>query len=174
MPETAEIYEWLTPREFLMLIGEMRDLKPDITSEKIEQVLSHFRLLEDADTRMTAFSKGMKQKVMISSALLHNPDVIFLDEPLSGLDIPAMTSIKNLIRGLASSGKTVFYCSHILDIVERICDRIMILSKGQIAAKFSMNALKKKKNLSLEIVFRKITGMEVESETELLNTLVEK
>jgi ABC-2 type transport system ATP-binding protein len=86
------------------------------------------------DQRLSEFSKGMKQKVLISSALMHRPDVLFLDEPLTGLDANAALVVKELIRGLAAQGRTIFFCSHVLEVVERVCTRIVIINQGRMIA----------------------------------------
>jgi len=112
----------------------------------------------------------MRQKVLLASALLHDPEVLFLDEPLSGLDVGSTIFVKELIRGLAREGKTVFYCSHMMDVVERVCDRIVILHGGAIVADGSFDELARgDHDVSLEDVFSKLTGQEKpESRVELL------
>jgi ABC-2 type transport system ATP-binding protein len=120
--------------------------------------MEFFGLEEDQYRRMAEFSRGMKQKVVIASALLHSPAVIFLDEPLSGLDANAALLLKSLIRNLADEGRTVFYCSHVLEVVENLCDRVVILDKGQVVADGSVAQLKKMtQQSSLEKVFSQLT-----------------
>ena len=111
------------------------------------------------NTRISSFSKGMKQKVLIISSLLHNPDILFLDEPLSGLDANSVMVVKEILSILAKQGKTIFYSSHIMDVVEKISDRIILIADGEIKADGSFDELKNKsKEGSLEEIFNKITG----------------
>ena len=118
-----------------------------------------FELAEVIDEKMTTFSKGMKQKVVAIAALIHNPDVLFLDEPLNGLDVNAALILKGVIRDLASKGKTIFFSSHILEVVERICDRVAIIDRGQIIKEGRVTDLMKMANEStLEAVFRDLTA----------------
>ncbi len=108
---------------------------------------------------MNTFSRGMKQKVLISGALIHNPSVLFLDEPLSGLDANTALVLKELLRELASQGKTIFYCSHVLEVVEKVCDRVVILNKGEIIADGDIDELKDLTHQgSLEDVFSNLTS----------------
>lgn len=108
--------------------------------------------------RLSSYSKGMKQKVLISAALLHNPKVLFLDEPLTGLDAHSALLLKELIRRLAAEGKTIFYCSHILDVVERTCTRVIILHQGRIVADGSVEQLKElTRQGTLEDIFKQLT-----------------
>ncbi|HYT66597.1 MAG TPA: ABC transporter ATP-binding protein [Vicinamibacterales bacterium] len=134
VPESAALYESLSAREYLDLIASLHHLPPDATRTRIEELLNRFELSQAIDQRLSEFSKGMKQKVLIVSALLHRPDVLFLDEPLTGLDANAALVVKELLRGLAAQGRTIFFCSHVLEVVERICTRIVIINKGQMIA----------------------------------------
>jgi len=114
---------------------------------------------------MDTFSKGMKQKVLISSGLLHNPDIIILDEPLSGLDANSVIIVKDLISKLAESGKTIFYCSHMMDIVEKVSDRIILINEGIVVADGTFEELKQKQgDSSLEQIFARLTANESLSE----------
>lgn len=134
VPESAALYESLTAREYLDLIASLHHLPPESTLPRIDDLLTRFGLSEAIDQRLSEFSKGMKQKVLIVSALLHRPDVLFLDEPLTGLDASAAMVVKELIRGLAAQGRTIFFCSHVLEVVERICTRIVIINDGRVIA----------------------------------------
>lgn len=117
IPELAELYDVLTPYEYLSFAGALYGLDEQVCRDRIERMLRAFDLLPNIDQRMDSFSKGMRQKVLIASGLLHNPDIIILDEPLSGLDANSVIIIKDLISKLALEGKTIFYCSHMMDVV---------------------------------------------------------
>jgi len=158
VPENAALYETLTPREYLQFIGQLYDLDSAHIERKALELLRLFQLSDHADARMTTFSKGMRQKVLLISGLLHNPDVIFLDEPLSGLDANAVVLVKEIIRQLANSGKTIFYSSHIMDVVEKISDRIIIINQGQIIADGTFAELQHQRPESLEQLFAELTG----------------
>jgi len=158
VPENAALYEILTPREYLQFIGQLYDLDSAHIERKALELLRLFQLSDHADARMTTFSKGMRQKVLLISGLLHNPDVIFLDEPLSGLDANAVVLVKEIIRQLANSGKTIFYSSHIMDVVEKISDRIIIINQGRIIADGTFAELQHQRPESLEQLFAELTG----------------
>ncbi len=159
VPEAGALYEALTPMEFLSLVGRLFDLQPAALDEKAIELLRIFGLQEERDKRMTTFSKGMKQKVLIIAGLIHNPELIFLDEPLSGLDANSTVVVKELVAGLARAGRTVFYCSHMMDIVERVCDRIVIIDQGDIAADGTFESLQaQSKGASLERIFTQLTS----------------
>ncbi|MFC1554548.1 ABC transporter ATP-binding protein [candidate division KSB1 bacterium] len=162
VPENAILYENLTPIEYLSFIGQLYGLAKDAVEAKSKKLLELFDLSESADQRMSGFSKGMKQKVLIIGGILHNPDIIFLDEPLSGLDANTAIVIKEILAGLAKQGKTIFYCSHIMDVVERISDRIVIIDKGRIIADAPFDELQSmtKGGGSLEKIFSQLTGGE--------------
>ncbi|NVO20473.1 MAG: ABC transporter ATP-binding protein [Bacteroidetes bacterium] len=159
VPEIAELYDVLTPSEFLGLIGALYDLSPETVSERADRMLDAFGLAGNKDQRMDTFSKGMKQKVLITSGLLHNPDIIILDEPLSGLDANSVIIVKELISKMADSGKTIFYCSHMMDIVEKVSDRIILINEGVVVADGSFEELKQKQgDSSLEQIFAHLTA----------------
>ena len=134
VPESAALYESLSAREYLDLIASLHHLPPEATRPRIEELLDRFGLSDAIDQRLSEYSKGMKQKVLIVSALLHRPEVVFLDEPLTGLDASAALVVKELIRGLAAQGRAIFFCSHVLEVVERICTRIVIINNGRMIA----------------------------------------
>jgi ABC-2 type transport system ATP-binding protein len=158
VPENAALYDTLTPMEYLQFIGQLYDLDNAHIERKTTELLRLFQLADHANARMTTFSKGMRQKVLLISGLLHNPDVIFLDEPLSGLDANAVVLVKEIIRQLANSGKTIFYSSHIMDVVEKISDRIIIINQGQIIADGTFAELQQQRPESLEQLFAELTG----------------
>jgi ABC-2 type transport system ATP-binding protein len=160
VPENAALYDTLTPMEYLQFIGQLYELDTADIDRKALDLLRLFQLSEYASARMTTFSKGMRQKVLLISGLLHNPDVIFLDEPLSGLDANAVVLVKEIIRQLANSGKTIFYSSHLMDVVEKISDRIIIINHGQIIADGTFAELQHQRPESLEQLFAELTGNE--------------
>lgn len=159
IPENAVVYESLTPLEYLRFLGGLHDIEPNEVTQKAENLLQLFSLYPNRNDRMSSFSKGMRQKVLIISGLIHNPDIIFMDEPLSGLDANAVILVKEILQRLRSSGKTLFYSSHIMDVVEKICDRIILINKGQIVADGSFSELKEQQQSgSLEQLFNQMTG----------------
>ncbi|MBC8034212.1 MAG: ABC transporter ATP-binding protein [Chitinophagaceae bacterium] len=159
IPELAALYDVLTPLEYLSFIGRLYKLGDDVIERKSMDLLGLFDLADKAGMRMNSFSKGMKQKVLLISGLIHNPEIIFLDEPLSGLDANAVILVKELLAQLKNAGKTIFYSSHIMDVVEKISDRIIIINKGEVIADGTFTELKEKASLgSLESVFTELTG----------------
>ena len=172
VPELAELYDVLTPNEFLSLMGALYNLPQDMVKERAGRMMDAFGLSGNLDQRMETFSKGMKQKVLITSGLLHNPEVIILDEPLSGLDANSVIIIKELMDKLAKSGKTIFYCSHMMDVVEKVSDRIVLINEGCVVADGTFEELKQNqaKN-SLEQIFAGLTASEAmhEASEKLMN-----
>lgn len=159
VPETAEIYDNLTGREYLTFIGELYGLDYDVADEKAKKLMELFNLEEVYDLRISSYSKGMRQKVLVISSLLNNPDILFLDEPLSGMDANSVMVFKEVLAELVSQGKTIFYSSHIMEIVEKISNRIILINNGQIVADGSFDQLKEKSmEGSLEGIFNELTG----------------
>lgn len=159
VPETAEVYDMLTAHEYLVFSGGCYGMVEQRAERKGRLLMDQFGLSDVFDTRLSSFSKGMRQKVLIISSLLHNPDLLFFDEPLSGLDANSVLVFKEIIAKLAEQGKTIFYSSHIMDIVEKISHRIVLLYDGQIAADGTFEELKvQNKEGSLEEIFNQLTG----------------
>lgn len=159
VPELAELYDVLTPMEFLTFMAELYNMDAAIAEERIIKMMTAFGLENNIHQRMDTFSKGMRQKVLITSGLLHNPDIIILDEPLSGLDANSVIIIKELISRLAKDGKTIFYCSHMMDVVEKVSDRIVLIDDGVVIANGSFEELQQQQgNQSLEKIFAGLTG----------------
>ena len=159
VPEQASLYEVLTPLEYLRFIGQLYGLEKQSIDKKANDLLQIFDLYANRDDRMTTFSKGMRQKVLLISGLLHNPEVIFLDEPLSGLDANAVIFVTEILAQLAVAGKTLFYSSHLMDVVEKISDRIVLIDKGVVIADGSFEELKAQRETgSLEQLFNQLTG----------------
>ena len=134
VPEHGHLYESFSPEEYLRFIGRMHRLEEGPLAQRASAMLGFWGLAENAQQPMAGFSKGMKQKVLISSALLHRPPVLLLDEPLSGLDAYAVLQVRALLRALARAGTTVFYSSHLLDAVEKVADQVLLVRDGQILA----------------------------------------
>jgi ABC-2 type transport system ATP-binding protein len=161
VPESGGIYQSLTPFEFLQFVGRLYGMDDRDIEKRITEFSEFFQIREYIHQRMVGLSKGMKQKVLIEAALIQNPQVIFLDEPLNGLDANAALLLKKLIRNLADEGKTIFYCSHILDVVENLCDRVLIIDQGRIVADGSVAQLKEMtQRSSLEAVFSELTHVQ--------------
>lgn len=158
VPEAAELFDTLTGQEFLELSGRLHEVEEETLQHRIRDVLETFDLSSDRHSRLDTYSKGMRQKILIAAALLHNPELILLDEPLSGLDVNAAILIKDLIAALAAQGKTILYSSHVLDVVEKICDRVLIIHQGSLIADSTPEELKASTHAStLEEVFRRLT-----------------
>jgi ABC-2 type transport system ATP-binding protein len=134
VPEEANLYPYLTGYEYLELVGTLRGMEPSRMRGKIESFLELFSLFPHRHISLSSYSKGMRQRILLISALMDNPDVLILDEPLSGLDVTTALIFKNLIQALSAKGKTIFYCSHVLEVVEKVCSRLLILRKGQVIA----------------------------------------
>ncbi|MDE3253750.1 MAG: ABC transporter ATP-binding protein [Bacteroidota bacterium] len=161
IPEMAELYDVLTAAEFLGFMAELYSLSADLANERITRMLTAFGLEKNMHQRMDTFSKGMRQKVLIISGLLHNPEIIILDEPLSGLDANSVIIVKELISKLAKEGKTIFYCSHMMDVVEKVSDRIVLINEGRVIADGSFEELQQQQgNQSLEKIFAHLTSNE--------------
>lgn len=142
VPEEPFLYPYLTGREYLQLSGRLRGLPEKRIQEKVDALLSLFSLYEHRFSPISAYSKGMKQKILISSALLHDPEVLIFDEPLSGLDVTTALIFRDLVRGLAREGKIILYSSHVLEVVEKICTRVLILRRGRVVAHDSVEHLR--------------------------------
>lgn len=159
VPEVSEVYESLTAKEYLSFIGQLYDLDTELLTKKSEELMTLFGIDEYFNTRISTFSKGMRQKLILISSIIHNPDILFLDEPLSGLDANSVMIVKELIEIFANEGKTIFYSSHIMDVVEKISHRIVLINDGQIVADGSFKELKENSHEgSLEEIFNEITG----------------
>jgi len=162
VPEAAALFESLTGQEFLELSGRLHDVPEHLLQRRIHDILETFELTSDRVSRLDTYSKGMRQKILIGAALLHSPELILLDEPLSGLDVNAAVKVKDLLAALAAEGKTIIYSSHVLDVVERICDRVLIIHRGNLIAQGTPEELKAGAGeASLEDVFRRLTGTNV-------------
>lgn len=157
VPEVAELYDLLTPHEYLHFVGVLYGMPKALVEERMKKMLTAFGIGENLHQRMDTFSKGMRQKVLLTSGILHNPEIVILDEPLSGLDANAVIVVKHLLQVLKAEGKTIFYCSHMMDVVEKVSDRIVLLKEGQIVADGTIDALRQGGNASLEELFSQLT-----------------
>lgn len=161
VPEQSEIYPHLSAYDYLLMVGRLRHIPEKVLKEKIEQFMKLFNLSVEMHSSIASYSKGMIQKVLISAALLHNPDILLLDEPLSGLDVTTGLIIKDLVQRLAKEGKIIVYSSHILEVVEKICSRVIIIHKGCVVADDSVENLRDLMKLpSLEEIFNQLVVQE--------------
>jgi len=162
VPEAAALFESLTGQEFLELSGRLHDVAEEALQARMRDILETFDLYSDRVSRLDTYSKGMRQKILIAASLLHNPDLVLLDEPLSGLDVNASIMVKDLLAALAAGGKTILYSSHVLDVVEKVCDRVLIIDDGNLIADGTPENLKSSAQQStLEDVFRTLTNSEI-------------
>ena len=162
VPESGAVFETLTGWEYLELVAALYRLENGV-HDRIRRFAEFFELPEQTlrAQQLASFSKGMRQKVVITAALLHNPQVVFFDEPLNGLDANATLRFKTLVTSLIREGKTIVYCSHLLDVVERVCERIVIIHQGQLVADGTLASLQARAGeTSLERVFNRLTGTE--------------
>ena len=160
IPEAPAMYETLTAAEYLDLIGSLYHLDARTREARASEMLNLFGISADKDKRLSEFSKGMKQKVVISAALIHRPDVLILDEPFDGLDANTAMVVKELLRKFAEQGKAVLFCSHILEVVERICSRIVVIDKGRMVAQgTSQHICAMTETRSLDEAFARLTGV---------------
>lgn len=161
VPDSGAVYESLTGMEYLLMVAALYGIGEAEAVGRISRFMDFFELdLPTLESKLLgAFSKGMRRKVVITSALLHNPKIVFLDEPLDGLDANAAVGFKALLETLAKEGKTIVYSSHILDVVERVCDRVAMIHKGRLIADGSPAALLEQHGVrSLEEMFTNLTG----------------
>ncbi len=159
VPESCALYENLTGFEYLQFIGNLHHLPDTEIKEKADGLLEALDLGESSNKLIREYSKGMKQKILIASAFLHDPDLIILDEPFAGLDANAVSVFKEIFRGQARQGKALIFCSHILEVVERLVDRILIIKEGQNLATGTPEEILKQTGLaSLDRAFNELTG----------------
>lgn len=159
VPEGGEIYENLTGWEYLDFIGQIYDIEQGKLKLRANTLAEAFGMEGAFNDRISSYSKGMKQKLLIICAIIHNPKIIILDEPLNGLDANSVMIFKEILSRLAQAGKTIFYSSHLMDVVEKISDRIILLADGEIIADGSFDQLKtKSKEGTLEKIFNELTG----------------
>ena len=157
VPEEPHLYTHLSGIEYLVMVAQLRDMDRNIASERIRGLLRLFGLYGDRDVPMSSYSKGMRQKILLSAALMHNPDLVLLDEPFSGLDVGSSLILRSLIEELARRGKVVLFSSHELETVERICSHVVILHRGKVVADDSIANLRTLMELpTLEGIFSQL------------------
>src|SRR5579863_6880986 len=158
VPEEPNLYPHLSGREYLQMAGRLRGMARSVLEPKIDEFLRLFSLFDDRHCPLSAYSKGMRQKVLLSAALLHNPEILILDEPLSGLDVGAMMVVRELLEALAAQGRILLYCSHVLEVLEKVCARVLILRKGRVVAHGPIEELRQQMHqATLEGVFAELT-----------------
>ena len=157
VPEEPFLYTHLTAPEYLTLVGRLRGMALPALERKVAELLKLFLLWDARYSTMTAFSKGMRQRVLLAAALLHNPDLLVLDEPFSGLDVNASLLFRSLITMFAGQGRTILFSTHRFDMVEKVCTRAVILSKGRIVAEHVVSAARQGDSASLESLFHRVT-----------------
>ena len=170
VPEEAHVYTYLTGPEYLRLCGRLRHVPAAALEEKIDQFMRVLGLDTDRHATLASFSKGMRQKILLAAALLHNPRVVILDEPVSGLDVSTALVMRTIVKALAADGRIIFYSSHELDTVEKISTRVMILRSGEVVADDSASNLRTLMHVpSLEDVFSQLA---VKDDVEAVAALV--
>src|SRR5438067_6725231 len=161
VPEEPHLYTYLTGPEYLRLVGRLRQLREAALDDKIERFLQLLGIWDDRYQTLSSYSKGMRQKILIAAAVLHNPRIVILDEPFSGLDVSAARVLKGFVRALAADGKIIVFSSHVLEVVEQVCSRVVILKDGRIVGHDSVANLRATLRLpSLDAVFASLVAEE--------------
>ena len=159
IPDRPFIYEKLTGREYLAFIADLYNMDADVTAERTQRYLDFFDLTDAGDKLVEGYSHGMKQKLIISGALLHDPKLVVVDEPMVGLDPKGARQVKQLFRDLCQKGTSIFMSTHSLGIAQAMCDRIGIIQKGEVIALGTMNDLRQQADHEhLEDIFLELTG----------------
>ena len=167
VPEEPHLYGHLSGLEYLIMVGQLRNLPSKLALDRIDGLLQRFSLRADRHVPISNYSKGMRQKVLLSAALLHNPGLLLLDEPFSGLDVGTALVLRSLIQELAARGKVILFSSHELETVERVCERVVILHRGKVVADDSIDRLRTlMESPTLEEIFRQLA---VEQDTAAIS-----
>jgi ABC-2 type transport system ATP-binding protein len=167
VPEESHLYGHLSGLEYLIMVGQLRNLPSKLALDRIDGLLQRFSLRADRHVPISNYSKGMRQKVLLSAALLHNPVLLLLDEPFSGLDVGTSLVLRSLIQELAARGKVILFSSHELEKVERVCERVVILHRGKVVADDSIDRLRTlMESPTLEEIFRQLA---VEQDTTAIS-----
>jgi ABC-2 type transport system ATP-binding protein len=157
IPEEAHLYTWMSAMEYLQLVGRLRGVRERLIEDKATAMLELLGLESWRHSPMTVYSKGMRQRVLMAAALMHDPKMLVFDEPLSGLDVLSSRLFRHLLHELAAAGKAVLYISHVLEIVEQVCDRVIVIAQGKILADAPPSDLTRLMQLpSLEKVFAQL------------------
>ncbi len=158
VPEEPHLYPHLSGREYLQLVGRLRGLPRRVLEPKMDELLRLIGLWEDRHSALAGYSKGMRQKILLLAALLHDPELLILDEPFSGLDVNTAMILRSLLGSLAGRGRMVLYSSHVLEVVEKVCHSVLILRKGRVVAHDSVTHLRERvPDASLESLFAQLT-----------------
>jgi hypothetical protein len=159
VPDNPDVYETMTGRQYLNFIGDVFEISLDKREENIKKYQEIFEMKENLDLLISSYSHGMKQKIVLMGALIHEPDLLILDEPMVGLDAKSSFRLKNIMRQLCDSGKSVFFSTHVMEVAEKVCDRIAIINKGKLIAVGSLEEIKNQADDegSLEKIFLELT-----------------
>lgn len=162
LPEGLNLYQRLTAREFIQFVGTMYGVPADEVAERTAELMDLMDLTRDADKLIVDFSQGMRKKTALAAALIHAPQVLFLDEPFEGIDAVSVRAIRNVLQRLRSRGTTIFFSSHILEIVERLCTRVAVIADGRLVAEGTMAELRRQAqrgdDATLEEIFLQAIG----------------
>ncbi|WP_282925887.1 ABC transporter ATP-binding protein [Helcococcus kunzii] len=160
LPDNPEVYENMTGRKFVNFIGNIFEVPKELIEERTNEYANLFDLTSDLDNLISSYSHGMKQKIALISALVHDPEVLILDEPMVGLDPKSSFNLKEIFKQRCKENKSVFFSSHVMEVVEKICDRIIIIDKGNIIAQGTIEELKEHSNYKgdLEQLFLELTN----------------
>lgn len=159
VPDNPDVYETMTGRQYLNFIGDVFEISLDKREENIKKYQEIFEMKENLDLLISSYSHGMKQKIVLMGALIHEPNLLILDEPMVGLDAKSSFRLKNIMRQLCDSGKSVFFSTHVMEVAEKVCDRIAIINKGKLIAVGSLEEIKNQADDegSLEKIFLELT-----------------
>lgn len=164
VPEEANLYPFLPGLEYLQLVSRLRGLPESVSERRAGSLLELFDMHPHRHTAIAAYSKGMRQRILLIAALLHNPELLIFDEPLSGLDVTSALIFRKLVSGLSREGKMIFYCSHVVEVVEKVCSHVTILQRGKQVAYGEIDELKRFQSMpSLEAAFSNLV-QEVDAE----------
>jgi ABC-2 type transport system ATP-binding protein len=159
VPEEPHLYSYMTGPEYLQLVGRLRGLPDAVLDDKIDRFMQLLGIYDDRYQTLSSYSKGMRQKILIAASVLHNPRIVILDEPFSGLDVSAARVLKGFVRAIADEGKIIVFSSHVLEVVEQVCSRVVILKDGNVVGHDSVANLRATLQLpSLDAVFASLVA----------------
>ena len=148
VPEEALLYPYMTGWEYLEFVGILRGMDQKQLRKRADALLELFLLFPFRHATMASYSKGMRQRILLIAALMHDPEILVFDEPLSGLDVTSAMIFRKVVKSLSEQGKIILYCSHVLEVVEKLCSHLLILSKGTVAAHGSVNEVSRMTGLA--------------------------